>query len=71
MSQPGQVQYGQAQSGFGVLAPKGTYGDFTISQKKNEQLRKFSGITAEYEIWANRLVDHMCEGNPKWKQLLD
>ena len=53
------------------MAPKTTFGDFTISLKKNETLRKFSGLTAEYEIWANKMVDHMCDGNPKWKPLLD
>ena len=64
------VQF-QNQSNFGVANPYRNPNDFTISLKKNEALRKFGGKSEGYETWSNRMMDHLCDSNQKWKPLLE
>ena len=42
-----------------------------ICRKKNESLKKFSGNLAEFEMWRNRIVDHVSRDNPKWRSILE
>ena len=42
-----------------------------ICRKKNEALKKFSGTLSEYQIWRERIVDHLCRSNRAWRKFLD
>ena len=68
---PVQYHAQQGQMQFGTMNPYRNPNDFTISTKKNEALRKFSGSSGDYETWANRMLDHMCESNQTWRPLLE
>ena len=42
-----------------------------ISRKKNESLKKFSGSINDFQIWRDRIVDHICRDNSRWRGLLE
>ena len=42
-----------------------------ICRKKNDALKKFTGNLGDYQIWRERIVDHLCRGNRSWRKLLD
>ena len=42
-----------------------------ICRKKNDALRKFTGNLGDYQIWKERIVDHLCRSNRSWRKLLD
>ena len=42
-----------------------------ISRKKNETLRKFNGNLGEFQLWRDRVVDHVSRDNNRWRILLD
>ena len=43
---------------------------FDISRKKNDALKIFKGGLDDYELWHDRLVDHIARGHPLWRQVL-
>ena len=42
-----------------------------ISRKKNETLKKFSGNLADFQVWRDRVVDHISRDNRRWRGLLE
>ena len=62
--QPG-VNYAQQQ--FQGWAPA----NFTICRKKNDALKKFTGQIGEYAMWRDRILDHICRSNRKWRELCE
>ena len=42
-----------------------------ICRKKNESLKKFSGNLSEFQIWRDRMVDHISRDNHRWRSLLE
>jgi hypothetical protein len=56
-----------ADNGIGHVATAGLASKWDISYKPNEALRKFDGNSAHYKIWADRMLDHLCRGNTKWR----
>ena len=38
---------------------------------KNDTLRKFSGSINEYQMWRDRIVDHLCRTNRHWRMILE
>ena len=44
---------------------------FEVDRKKNESLKKFSGNVGEYQMWRDRMLDHLCRTNRKWRSLLE
>ena len=42
-----------------------------ICRKKNDSLKKFSGTLSEYQLWRERIVDHLSRGNRSWRKLCD
>ena len=62
----------QGHHGIGYAPPRSapTIGNFEISYKPNEALKKFSGDSANYKTWADRIMDHLARGNSYWRTLL-
>ena len=44
---------------------------FGICRKKNESLKIFKAEATHYKEWRDRVVDHCCRTNRKWRQALD
>ena len=44
---------------------------FEISRKKNETLKTFNANIDEYEMWHDRMVDHICMNNAMWRNVLE
>ena len=42
-----------------------------ISRNKNDTPKKFTGSVSEFQLWRDRLVDHVSRDNRKWRPLLD
>ena len=42
-----------------------------ICRKKNDSLKKFSGTVGEFQIWRDRIVDHLARDNHRWRGLLE
>ena len=42
-----------------------------ICRKKNDSLKKFSGTVGEFQIWRDRIVDHVARDNHRWRGLLE
>ena len=38
---------------------------------KNDTLRKFSGNIHEFQMWRDRIVDHLCRTNRQWRPILE
>ena len=48
----------------------GYAGNFDVSYKPNEALRKFNGESSNSPLWADRMKDHLARSNPYWKVIL-
>ena len=44
---------------------------FEVCKKKNESLKKFTGNINEYTMWRERMIDHLCRSNRRWRPLLE
>ena len=39
--------------------------------KKNDALKKFPGNIQQYQVWRDRILDHLCRTNRHWRVILD
>ena len=44
---------------------------FKFSRKKNETLKIFPGGAEQFEIWHDRMFDHIAQINPMWRTILE
>ena len=44
---------------------------FEVDRKKNDSLKKFSGNVGEYQMWRDRILDHLCRSNRRWRHVLE
>ena len=61
-----QQQYIQCNAAHG-----GKSISFEISRKRNETLKTFNASIDEYEMWHDRMVDHICMNNAMWRNVLE
>ena len=38
---------------------------------KNDTLRRFTGNMNEYQMWRDRIIDHLCRTNRHWRVILE
>ena len=60
----------------GYHAGRSAYDDhrpcsFLPSRKDNKLLFVFTGDAKDYKLWRDRVLDHMCRSNQRWRQVLD
>ena len=69
----GQGQANQVQQSFAQTnAAKGNRAvSFEISRKKNDALKRFNANIDDYEMWHDRLVDHICQNCSIWRAVLE
>ena len=71
----GQAHY-PADHGFVQGAPNvcqmflGGVRAFRISRKGLDKLPTFNGAMEKFGYWKNKIIDHLVEGNHRWKQVL-
>ena len=44
---------------------------FEPCRKKNDALKKSGGNIAEYQLWRDRIIDHLCRTNRQWRHILE
>ena len=44
---------------------------FEPSLKKNDALKKFNGSLNDFQMWRERVIDHLCRTNRYWRTLLE
>ena len=44
---------------------------FEPSLKKNDALKKCNGNINEFQLWRERVIDHLCRTNRYWRTLLE
>ena len=54
----------------GGAAQNSQAGSFEISYKPNEALKKFTGDSGTYKLWADRMLDHLCRSNTRWRYVV-
>ena len=44
---------------------------FEPCRKKNDALKKFNGNINEFQMWRERILDHLCRSNRYWRDLCE
>ena len=44
---------------------------FEVDRKKNESLDKLCVNIREYQMWRDRILDHLCRSNRRWRHVLE
>ena len=60
----------QPSTNIGHVQTQQKVGNFDVSYKPNEALRKFDGNSAHYKMWADRMLDHLARTNSHWRVIL-
>ena len=44
---------------------------FEISRKSNPLLYTFTSSVADFQMWTDRMTDHLCRSTQRWRHVLD
>ena len=46
-------------------------GDSQAINSKSESLKKWNGDSADFKLWADKIMDHLSKVHPEWKPALE